>query len=37
MMEVDRTYVGHRETDAIDPKRTLVEGHSDQSYHSITV
>ena len=22
MMELDRTYVGHRETDAFDPKRT---------------
>ena len=22
MMEVDRTYVGHRETDAFDPQRT---------------
>ena len=23
MMEVDRTHVGHRETDAFDPKQTL--------------
>jgi hypothetical protein len=37
MFEVDRTYRGHHETDAFDPKRTLVEGQSDQSYHSTTV
>jgi len=31
---VDRTYRGHHETDALDPKRTLVEGHNDQSCDS---